>query len=628
MSATTASSVDDIRLATTTNDGPTSGAPGPDAGPAPARGGATPLPALVRSAFTAALPVAVALAVVLALALAQDVLDATVAGRADAILGTIPGALVATFVLAIVAGQRSLGFCLDAGEARFVAALPVRREHVLAASALGCLLALAAGVGVVGLGLAVGRASSGASLGVAALWTGSGLLACLAYGGVALLSCVLAGSVVGAAGTYLTLVLGPALLGYLAEIVASMVLPGVPAFYGSILPMPWYASPLAGPIASFYDAWSGGSSRLFALAQAGWPGSLVPWAVAGVACVALAVALFVRRPVENVGHMLAFAPARKVAVALAALAAGLFVPTVLSFTVWLGDNNPYQLPGDLVAATYALVVGVTAAVGAGLSLAPRGARQVAAASRAQLARTLRPALVAAGIAVAFCLACAGDVLGLVHYVPDASQVEYASASAAGLSPNDVEGTIQLHRALLDCLDQGKLGASPSDPYCSYVTINYQLRDGSQVTRNYLVDASPNQVAAPGTPANALRAYMLSPATGELTYTYLAAMVGEGAKGVLVMDTGQRVDLTNDEVNELMDGPLDGDAMRGGLLLDNTFLLDSDGPAGATLDIGFDDSRSLEVSDGMYATGFAITLARNLTPRTIAWLEANKGVSLW
>lgn len=95
---------------------------------------------------------------------------------------------------------------------------------------------------------------------------------------------------------------------------------------------------------------------------------------------------------------------------------------------------------------------------------------------------------------AFILSCEFDLTGFEKRVPSANQVESIDFNTAGYfsvleSPEDVEKIIELHSSIVSHKDMYEANIDGGNAYTA-LHLNYRLRDGSTLTRDYNITSVP------------------------------------------------------------------------------------------------------------------------------------------
>lgn len=118
-------------------------------------------------------------------------------------------------------------------------------------------------------------------------------------------------------------------------------------------------------------------------------------------------------------------------------------------------------------------------------------------------------------ALALCLAVAGlvnDLFGVVRRVPAAEEIQKAELSSGSYAaeltqPEQLEALTALHRALL-ALPEAEPGAEGQDT--AWVQLDYTLRDGTLLSRSYLLGYSRQDLLDPSSPICRLGALLQDP----------------------------------------------------------------------------------------------------------------------
>ena len=244
---------------------------------------------------------------------------------------------------------------------------------------------------------------------------------------------------------------------------------------------------------------------------------IAAYAAAGLVFLALAYLLYRRRESERAGDVVAvrvFRPVFRFGVAaLSALLGGRLLYALLWESFQAGDTfTPVPL------AICLMVAGLIGYYAASMLLA-------------KSLRVFRGSAVGALCLVAACAAfCAGmryDLFGIERRIPDQNEITqleiYLARNTYYLTPEDqpelLSGAQDLQRTLIDQKDliqrnyeTYRHGSSSSDPD-AYTNIRYiyTLKNGATVERFYTVSFARSDLSVPGSYANAMDAYVNSPA---------------------------------------------------------------------------------------------------------------------
>lgn len=206
------------------------------------------------------------------------------------------------------------------------------------------------------------------------------------------------------------------------------------------------------------------------------------YALVGLACVALAMLLFVRRNLERAGDPFVSPVARNVVNVLASAIVGFAIAgLVLARTSPVRYGASPQPACSLPVFFSVLVYAATEAImGHGLAVL----------------RKRFPALVVmAGVALVASIACVAPAAGAAAFIPKPADVKSAAISDISVPFEDEEGigrVCQLHSELADI---AAAGGEPMGSSVYTVTLTYQMKDGSSVWRQYplpLNGALPNE----------------------------------------------------------------------------------------------------------------------------------------
>ncbi len=244
---------------------------------------------------------------------------------------------------------------------------------------------------------------------------------------------------------------------------------------------------------------------------------IAAYAAAGLVFLALAYLLYRRRESERAGDVVAvrvFRPVFRFGVAaLSALLGGRLLYALLWESFQAGDTfTPVPL------AIFLIVAGLIGYYAASMLLA-------------KSLRVFRGSAVGALCLVAACVAfCAGmryDLFGIERRIPDQNEITqleiYLARNTYYLTPEDqpelLSGAQDLQRTLIAQKDlirsnyeTYRHGGSSSDPDASTnIRYVYTLKNGATVERFYTVSFARSDLSVPGSYANAMDAYVNSPA---------------------------------------------------------------------------------------------------------------------
>ena len=244
---------------------------------------------------------------------------------------------------------------------------------------------------------------------------------------------------------------------------------------------------------------------------------IAAYAAAGLVFLALAYLLYRRRESERAGDVVAvrvFRPVFRFGVAaLSALLGGRLLYALLWESFQAGDTfTPVPL------AICLMVAGLIGYYAASMLLA-------------KSLRVFRGSAVGALCLVAACVAfCAGmryDLFGIERRIPDQNEITqleiYLARNTYYLTPEDqpelLSGAQDLQRTLIAQKDlirsnyeTYRHGGSSSDPDASTnIRYIYTLKNGATVERFYVVSFARSDLSVPGSYANAMDAYVNSPA---------------------------------------------------------------------------------------------------------------------
>ena len=244
---------------------------------------------------------------------------------------------------------------------------------------------------------------------------------------------------------------------------------------------------------------------------------IAAYAAAGLVFLALAYLLYRRRESERAGDVVAvrvFRPVFRFGVAaLSALLGGRLLYALLWESFQVGDTfTPVPM------AIFLIVAGLIGYYAASMLLA-------------KSLRVFRGSAVGALCLVAACVAfCAGmryDLFGIERRIPDQNEITqleiYLARNTYYLTPEDqpelLSGAQDLQRTLIAQKDlirsnyeTYRHGGSSSDPDASTnIRYIYTLKNGATVERFYTVSFARSDLSVPGSYANAMDAYVNSPA---------------------------------------------------------------------------------------------------------------------
>lgn len=197
----------------------------------------------------------------------------------------------------------------------------------------------------------------------------------------------------------------------------------------------------------------------------GWISFLIFGAV-GIAIGFCALLLYRRRALEKAGEFIAVKPLEPVFLITYTLCAGAFL-ALFSFI-------------DEQLVPMFLAIGLIIGFFTGRMLLERTVRVFRKQNFLVLAALLLIAEGAVGLAKL-------DILGIVHYVPDAEDIAFVDFTSSNRlyygvelnTPSEIETVVQAHEAILDHLDE-------EDRYQAAVTFVYHLNNGTVVRRKYRI----------------------------------------------------------------------------------------------------------------------------------------------
>lgn len=378
-------------------------------------------------------------------------------------------ALVGSIIVATALNEH----LFDSRAATFVGSLPVRRQSVFATLALAGLLMLLAMPALAVALLLPARLTLGAvvTLRAAATWYGFTALFVIVLYAVALLSCHLAGTRFVALVLYLVINFLVVLLETALQLAVGALVYGMGSYdqlHDWLAPASW----LLGVVLR----WGGiGGTVSYQ--------SVVCAVVAAVAMLVLTGWLFYSRDLEAAGSSVSFAPLRPVLRYLAGVSTALLFSSAYRLAYVTDAFSGLPLEGGQAIAM-ALLMALGGVLGVLI------AEMIMSRSTHVLSRCWRSGLLVAAAALAFVGACAVDLPGMGHYVPEPTKVE----SVTLLSDHTDQFVLTSPEAVADACDLQRdiiAYACAGDRNASTVSIDfvYKLDDGRAVMRTYPIIAS-------------------------------------------------------------------------------------------------------------------------------------------
>lgn len=407
-------------------------------------------------------------------------------------LGQTTGLLLSC-AYGLICAMTVWSYLSSARSASLYHALPVTREslflsHWLAGlsfsllpSALIALLSLlcAAAAGAPGLSQAI------------FLWLGACCLQQLLFFSIGTFAAMLTGNLPALAVLYGVLNFGVSLCELLTGQIAVLFLRGVTSLPRTLT----FLSPPVRLLLGSQGYWSssGGSS----LQELQYPLLLI-YGAAALLLSLLALLLYRRRPTECAGDVIAVPALRPVIQGCFTLGCSL----VLGWFFWL---LLFQQAEHWAFLLVSLLLGGAAGYFAAAMLLKKSFRVF-----------YKKQWLGLGVfALALCLAVAGlvnDLFGVVRRVPAAEEIQKAALSSGSYAaeltqPEQLEALTALHRALL-ALPEAEPGAEGQDT--AWVQLDYTLRDGTLLSRSYLLGYFRQDLLDPSSPICRLGALLQDP----------------------------------------------------------------------------------------------------------------------
>ena len=354
---------------------------------------------------------------------------------------------------------------------------------------------------------------------------------------------------------------------------------------------------------------------------------IAAYAAAGLVFLALAYLLYRRRESERAGDVVAvrvFRPVFRFGVAaLSALLGGRLLYALLWESFQAGDTfTPVPL------AICLIVAGLIGYYAASMLLA-------------KSLRVFRGSAVGALCLVAACVAfCAGmryDLFGIERRIPDQNEITqleiYLARNTYYLTPEDqpelLSGAQDLQRTLIAQKDlirsnyeTYRHGGSSSDPDASTnIRYIYTLKNGATVERFYTVSFARSDLSVPGSYANAMDAYVNSPALRQARLRWGDPEFHVESGWFSLQESGDNFALGTQECERLLSA-IAQDAENGNWGRYDWF--EDDGTAYA-MDLGFDFYRDLIDEHGTHYRSYDsiyITVRPEMTETKQALLDLN------
>lgn len=235
------------------------------------------------------------------------------------------------------------------------------------------------------------------------------------------------------------------------------------------------------------------------------------YALAGLALLALSWFLYRRRHSESAGDVVAFRWLRPIFRYGVALLSGLTIGRLLYELLWREIFQKGDYADPLPMAVCLFLAGLLGYYGASMLLAK---------SRRVFGKKSLPGvgIVAAG-AAALCLLVSVDLFGLERKIPALDEIESVTISDRGISstwnageyPEQAASLREFHQAIVN--DRSYIRSYVPDGdldgrkiFSHYITLNYRLKDGSTLQRQYDLWMEADRVGTAGTFENLLDAF--------------------------------------------------------------------------------------------------------------------------
>ncbi len=239
------------------------------------------------------------------------------------------------------------------------------------------------------------------------------------------------------------------------------------------------------------------------------------YALAGLGMLALAWFLYRKRHSERAGDVVAFRWLRPVFRYGVALLGGLTIGRLLYFFLW---ENLFQ------KGSYADILPFFVCTALGGLLGCYAASMLLEKSRRVFRGSLPSAAIVCAGAAVLCLLVSMDVFGAERRVPDLEDVESVRLEDRGIlsgpftlekDREQVEAVLAFHRSLVD--DRAYIrsyepnwGHDEGKVFSHYISLTYQLADGSTLSRQYDLWFTTERAETAGTYENLLSAFYEDP----------------------------------------------------------------------------------------------------------------------
>lgn len=424
--------------------------------------------------------------------LAAMVRQAESARRMVLSLGQTTGLLLSC-AYGLICAMAVWSYLFSARSASLYHALPVTRESLFLSHWLaGLSFSLLPSVLIALLSLLCAAAAGAPGLSQAILlWLGACCLQQLLFFSIGTFAAMLTGNLPALAVLYGVLNFGVSLCELLTGQIAVLFLRGVTSLPRTLT----FLSPPVRLLLGSQSYWSssGGSS----LQELQYPLLLI-YGAAALLLSLLALFLYRRRPTECAGDVIAVPALRPVIQGCFTLGCSL----VLGWFFWL---LLFQQAEHWAFLLVSLLLGGAMGYFAAAMLLKKSFRVF-----------YKKQWLGLGVfALALCLAVAGlvnDLFGVVRRVPAADEIQKAELSSGSYAaeltqPEQLEALTALHRALL-ALPEAEPGAEGQDT--AWVQLDYTLRNGTLLSRSYLLGYSRQDLLDPSSPICRLGALLQDP----------------------------------------------------------------------------------------------------------------------
>ena len=368
------------------------------------------------------------------------------------------------FLYALGAACRVCGFLYKSRSANFYAALPVKRQTLFATQYLaGLAFGVVPGIVIMGLTMAAGAFWGANLVAEAAVWFASQFLGFAFFYGFAMLIGMIVGNLIALPLIYGVLNFAVVLLEAIVRAVLDVFVYG--AWLTDDLVLTW-ASPLVhmmgyGKIGVHYGA---DTCSFY-----GWQ-ILAIYAAVGILFAAIAYFVYLRRPMETAGDVIAMPKLKPVFLYAFTIGCTLCLGYLLA-TVVFGNVSANSFITVLLCMLVGAFIGYFSA-------------------QMMLHRTIRVFRrrffanygVFALVILALMVCVRFDLFGYSGYVPEFDEVEAVSLgyddTRFSNDPQLIEGALRLHRELTDVREEG---------YYEDIRIAYRLKNGKIVRRCFEVD---------------------------------------------------------------------------------------------------------------------------------------------